>query len=562
MRRSSLLIKNTMSIPLDFVRSLPAPAQDSSLGDLLREHVTDNGRVKTFLECFPGTTNPALYSPNTMREPLRHYMIRQFVESFVFPSSSPDRRLGPNDRIMVVLPTTPENGLALLALACYHTTAPVNATCTASELFEDAERLGAKAVLATRDAVERLELRNMQEKLGCEIVFLEPRSSGPTGLFDLSLMDWSDEVTVGHREKPAEPSQLHGLDDQSLVLHTSGTSGKKKVVPYTLRSLIVGTCAVVSSWDLKENDVNMNMMPLFHVGGIVRNLFAPILSGGSAIMCAGFDAAAFWSLSTEIGATWYYAAPTMHQAILNSRPDSIVPSRDTKYRLICNAAGGLLPVLAEELKNTFGATILPSYGSTECMPIASPPVSYKLERPGCSGIACGPYLSIRDPLNLERELPRGQTGAVSVRGIPTFTGYEKIADRAVPLDTSAFSSEGWFDSGDCGFMDEDGYLFITGRSKEIINRGGEVISPFEIEEAVLIVAKDRVKMTIAFSVEHDVLQEAIGVVLVPQTDAPRVSLAELQDLLKEQLHPSKWPFLIIYMDDLPKNQAGKPLPPL
>ncbi len=193
------------------------------------------------------------------------------------------------------------------------------------------------------------------------------------------------------------------------------------------------------------------------------------------------------------------------------------------------------------------------------MPIASPPVTYKLERPGCSGIACGPYLSIRDPLNLERELPRGQTGAVCVRGLPTFVGYETVNQRDVPLDTSAFSSEGWFDSGDCGNMDSDGYLFITGRSKEIINRGGEVISPFEIEEAILVVAKDRVKMTIDFSVDHDVLQEAIGVVIVPAEGVPRIGLADLQDALKEQLHPSKWPYLIIYMDDLPKNSAGKPL---
>lgn len=546
-----------MSIPLSFVNSLPEPPDEESLGDLLVEHVTDNGRVHTFFDCLPSTDKPALYSPDTMRKPLCHNMIRDFVSTFVFPASSPAKRLGPNDRIMVALPTTPENGLALLALTCYHTTAPVNATCTASELFEDAERLGAKAVLSTRDAEERLELRKLKEKLGCEIVYLEARSSGPTGLFDLTLMDFPDEVTIGHEDEKQQPSQMHGLDDQSLVLHTSGTSGKKKVVPYTLRSLIVGTCAVMSSWDLKEDDINMNMMPLFHVGGIARNLFAPILSGGSAVMCAGFDAAAFWSLSTELGTTWYYAAPTMHQAILNSRPDAIVPSRDTKYRLICNAAGGLLPVLAEELRNTFGATILPSYGSTECMPIASPPTSYKLERPGCSGIACGPYLSIRDPLDLERELPRGQTGAVSVRGLPTFVGYEKEGTRN--LDKSAFSSEGWFDSGDCGYMDKDGYLYITGRSKEIINRGGEVISPFEIEEAVLIVAKDRVKMTIAFSVEHDVLQEAIGVVVVPVEGAPRIGLGELQDLLKEQLHPSKWPFVVVYMDDLPKNNAGKPL---
>ncbi len=252
-----------MSIPLEFIRSLPSPAIDSSLGDLLAEHVTDNGRITSFLDCLCSTTTPALYSPNTMREPLRHYMIRDFVQNFAFPASSPDRRLGPNDRIMVVLPTTPENGLALIALASYHTTAPVNATCTATELFEDAERLGAKAVLTTRDAIDRLELRNMQEKLGCEIVFLEPRTTGPAGLFDMSTMDWSDEVTIGHKEREAEPSQLHGLSDQSLVLHTSGTSGKKKVVPYTLRSLIIGTCAVVSSWNLKEDDVNSEYF-LFH----------------------------------------------------------------------------------------------------------------------------------------------------------------------------------------------------------------------------------------------------------------------------------------------------------
>lgn len=314
-----------MSIPLAFIGSLPAPSEGVSLGDLVAEHVTDSGRITTFLDCIPTTTTPAVYSPDTAREPLRHYMIHDYVSKFALPSSDPEVRLGPNDRIMVALPTTPENALALLALACYHTTAPVNATCTAAELFEDAERLGAKAVFTTKDAEERLELRNIQEKLGCEIIYLNPRTTGETGFFDMSLMDGPDDLSMdivgGYL-----PSELHGLDDQSLVLHTSGTSGKKKVVPYTLRSLIIGTCAVMISWDLKEIDTNskspytgtanqaypgaftVNMMPLFHVGGIVRNLFAPIFSGGSAIMCAGFDAAAFWSLSVELGSTWYVVA--------------------------------------------------------------------------------------------------------------------------------------------------------------------------------------------------------------------------------------------------------------
>ncbi|EIN09770.1 acetyl-CoA synthetase-like protein [Punctularia strigosozonata HHB-11173 SS5] len=542
-----------MSVPLAFIHSLPAPPSGISLGDQLAELVTDAGRVETFLDCLPSTSQPALWYPDPQRPPLTHADLREFVSHFALPVSDPSKRLGPNDRVMIALPTGCENAVALIALATYHTCAPVNASCTAAELREDAERLGVRAVVTTRDAAERLELRELREHLGCEIIYVEHHLGGPVGLFDMVVdnADGSFGVTL-------PPSKPHGLYDQSLVLHTSGTSGKKKVVPYALRSIIIGTLAVVKSWDLRESDVNMNMMPLFHVGGIVRNLFAPMMSGGSAIIASGFDANAFWELATGLGATWYYAAPTMHHAILSAQPSDIVPSKDTRIRMICNAAGGLLPALAIQLKETFnGAVVLPSYGMTECMPIASPPTTYQLDRPGCSGIACGPYMSIRDPFNLERELPRGAYGAVCVRGLPTFDGYEK--NRDAPLDTSAFSSEGWFDGGDMGTMDEDGYLFISGRSKEIINKGGEVISPFEIEEAVTNVAKHRVKNTLAFSVEHDVLQETIGLVIVPVPDHPRIGLAELLDLLRDTLHPSKWPFAIVYMEDLPKNNAGKPL---
>ncbi|KAJ6559861.1 hypothetical protein B0H19DRAFT_1210275 [Mycena capillaripes] len=542
-----------MSIPLAFLRDVTRPPASTSLGDAIAESISNSPRVTTLLDCLPSTSSPAIHPPDPTRPALLHSEVKSFVQHFALPHSPLRAPLGPNDRIMIALPTGPENALALLALASYHTCAPVNASCTAAELLDDARRLNAKAVVTTRDAEARLELRALREILGCEVVFVESRTSGSCGIFDMRVLG-AEEMQV-----QGVPSTPHGLTDQSLILHTSGTSGKKKVVPYTLLSLLVGTCAVVESWDLRPSDVNLNMMPLFHVGGIVRNLLAPIFSGGSAIMCAGFDSIAFWTLSQQLQATWYYAAPTIHHAILTSKPESIIPSRDLHIRMICNAAGGLLPSLAVDLQTTFQAVILPSYGMTECMPIASPPITYQLDRPGCSGIACGPYLSIRNPGNLEQALPSGSTGAICVRGLPTFQGYEVSPDINVPLDTSTFTSEGWFDSGDMGHMDEDGYLFITGRSKEIINKGGEVISPFEVEEAIVTAAKRYVKTTLAFGIEHDVLQETIGVVIVPVPGKPRLGLAQLQDLLREHLHPSKWPFAVVYMDDVPKNSAGKPL---
>ncbi|KDR80877.1 hypothetical protein GALMADRAFT_241361 [Galerina marginata CBS 339.88] len=508
--------------------------------------------IKSLLDSLCQDNHSALYSSDIQRGPLHHSGLRAFIAEFVLPHSKSRPPLGKNDRVMLALPAGPENALALLALSNYHTCAPVNPSCTAAELKEDISRIGAKAVLTTKDAAKRLELKLLQDELHFEIIYIQARSVGPAGLFDMS-------VPGGEGEVPLHPSEPHGLDDISLVLHTSGTSGKKKVVRYSLRTLLVGAWCVVQSWNLKADDINLNMMPLFHVGGIVRNLFAPVLSGGSSIVCAGFDPTAFWLHALELRATWYYAAPTVHHAILSAKPDAIVPSKDLNIRLICNAAGGLLPSLASELRDAFGATVLPSYGMTECMPIATPPIGYKLDRPGCSGVVCGPYLSIREPSNLEQPVMPGAIGAVCVRGLPTFEGYEKSSDITVPLDTSSFSSQGWFDSGDMGYLDEDGYLYITGRSKEIINKGGEVVSPFEIEEAVAATAKEFVKVSLAFSIEHDVLQESIGLVVVPSHNQSRVDLRQLHDLLMGHLHPSKWPFAIVYMDDIPKNSAGKPL---
>ena len=275
-----------------------------------------------------------------------------------------------------------------------------------------------------------------------------------------------------------------------------------------------------------------------------------MLAKGSTVCCAAFDPSLFWSVVERIGPTWYYASPTMHNLILNSAP----PTYESRFRLICNAAGGLLPSLALQLQEVFSCTVLPSYGMTECMPISTPPLTYKLDRTGTSGVATGPELAI---LAGNEHLEPNAVGNICVRGEPVSHGYLK--DNGV-IDKSAFNEDGWFDTGDMGYMDSDGYLYITGRSKEVINRGGEIISPFEVENAIVGAGKDpesaifgQAKEALAFSVKHDVLQEIVGVVLVSPRDKPRPDLRALQEALKETLQKAKWPAVIVYMDNVPKG---------
>ena len=279
------------------------------------------------------------------------------------------------------------------------------------------------------------------------------------------------------------------------------------------------------------------------------------MSGGSTICCKAFDPNLFWDVVEDLQPTWYYASPTMHSMILDEAPSRNAALSKSRIRLVCNAAGGLLPSLACQLRDTFRCVVLPSYGMTECMPISSPPLDYQLDRPGTSGISVGPQLSIFDGHDIPCE--PGIVGRIMVRGEPVFPGYLRPDGS---IDTSPFTNDGWFDTGDMGYMDVDGYLFVTGRSKEVINRGGELISPFEVEEAIATAAQKpgspifgRVSQALAFSVTHDVLQEVVGVVLVTPEGVPRTDIRALQEAVNSSLQQVKWPVILVFMDDVPKR---------
>lgn len=248
-----------MSVPLAFLRA-PALPKDIALGRWIAERLAESPRITSLLDCLCSTSKPAILAPDPSQRALTHDQLRSFISTFVLPHSPAHIPFGPNDRVLVALPNGPLNAVAMLSVACYHTCAPVNASCTPSELRDDAKRLGAKLILASKDSVERLGLESLQEDLGCHVVLVEPLSEGPTGLFSMTCLD---RKTIF----PNRPSQPHGLDDLSLVLQTSGTSGKKKVVPYPLRALVVGAWAVVQSWSLRESDVNCeSRSPVFPLG--------------------------------------------------------------------------------------------------------------------------------------------------------------------------------------------------------------------------------------------------------------------------------------------------------
>lgn len=511
----------------------------SLVEDTARRIKKSYGSMADFI---PQKPDAALRLTNVERY-VSHAYLRDFVGGFALPIEQQGKR---KPVVSIALPNGPLLAAVCIAVTTHYIAAPVNPAAGPQQFQADVLQAGARCILTTREDYTKLQLEGGWTQDNDILVVLV--DLGDDMRISLTIPDGTPIVS----DKAAEPN---AADDIALILFTSGTSGTKKVVPLTTHSIVAGVAFVIDSWAMTESDVCLNMMPLYHVGGLIRNIFAPIFSGGSTICCPAFDPNCFWDMVETTLPTWYYASPSMHSVILaesKHRPEALSQNR---IRLVCNAAGGLLPSLATQLRDTFDCVVLPSYGMTECMPISTPPVNYRLDRPGTSGISTGPDLAI---LNFDfQTLPSGTVGRICVRGEPLFPGYLRPDGT---IDKSAMSEDGWFDTGDMGYMDNDGYLYITGRSKEVINRGGELISPFEVENAIVAASNQpespihgRVSQALAFSAQHDVLQEVVGVILVCPQGVPRPDLKLLHSSLKSSLQQLKWPVLIVYMDDLPKN---------
>ncbi|KAL4805105.1 hypothetical protein BDV18DRAFT_152964 [Aspergillus unguis] len=495
-------------------------------------------RMKQITPSFPALlpndpVRPALIDPTTNTQ-ISYARLRQFIQEFDLGLPCPAQG---RPRVAVMLPNGPILASAVLAVGNRYTMIPMARTVAPEQLRADVEAVEADAILMLEADVEKVQVN-------VPVFVANPQP------------DLTFTVSCSHPSTTKQSIGDNGPDDASVLLFTSGTSGKKKLVPITAYNLFAGAVFTMDSVALTESSRCLNMMPLHHVGGMVRSLFAPMLAGGTTICCASFDPSLFWDVVEQHAPTWYYATPTMHQMILaesEHRPDALAQSL---IKFIINAGGGLPATLAVQLREVFQCVVMPSYGMTECAPIASPPTDYKLEREGTSGRPCGPEVAILDGGSPASRSPEGVKGRICVRGFPVFPGY--LTEEGI--NTSAFEEGGWFDTGDLGYL-QDGYLYITGRSKEVINRGGEIISPIEVENAILSAARDpssllygRVTETLSFSTPHDVLQEVVGAVIVTPPGKARPDLRQLHEALGDRLLQPKWPVLLVYMDEgVPKS---------
>ncbi|KAI7490736.1 acetyl-CoA synthetase-like protein [Hortaea werneckii] len=500
----------------------------------------------------PKSDSVAIINPGNGQS-LQHRALYSILKRFSLPllvSTSSHKPI-----VAISLPNGPLLALTVLAVASYYIAAPIaHGNGVGPEQFKaDVLQSNSDMVLASTADIDRLRLRDSWlAEAGITVLLVEF-----TEEMDLTVKNLHGAVVPLCLSTPV-PNKA---EDTGIMLFTSGTSGTKKLVPLHIHSMVCGIAMVIDSWGLSPSMRCLNQMPLNHVGGLIRNLFAPIMSGGSVICCSAFDANQFWDCVEDFAPTWYYASPSMHQCILETALERPQTVQKSQIRLVCNAAGGLLPSLACRLRDTFSTetthcTVLPSYGMTECMPISTPPLDYCLDRPGTSGISVGPELAVMDGNG--GRVTHGVVGRIGVRGAPMFEGYLQANNH---VDVSCFTDDGWFDTGDMGFLDCDGYLYITGRSKEVINRGGELISPFEVEEAVVSAASiqgsvsfGRISKALAFSVAHDVLQEVVGVAVVTPEGAQRSCLRDIQESVASLLGSVKIPVLVVFMDHgLPTN---------
>ncbi|MET0165779.1 MAG: AMP-binding protein [Vicinamibacterales bacterium] len=476
--------------------------------------------------------SPALAAPK--RPSLSYARLWRQVEGMVAWLNA--HGIGRGDRVAIVLPNGPELAAAFLGVSVGAVSAPLNPGYGPDEFRFCLADLRPSALIVQRG----IDSPAIAIARASGIAIIE---SARVDDEEAGVVTLNGDALIGRKGGRYSES-----DDPALVLHTSGTTARPKLVPLTQANLSMSAQNIAASLSLSPDDRCLNVMPLFHIHGLVAALLASLRAHATVICTPGFAGESFFGWVDELGPSWYTAVPTIHQEILRRAPDALDIIARHRFRFIRSSSAALAPRAMTELEMVFRAPVIEAYGMTEAAhQIAGNPLPPGNRVPGSVGLPTGCEVGIVDEHGTL--LPAGEAGEVVIRGQNVTGGYENN-----PAANAQAFINGWFRTGDRGVIDDRGYVSLTGRLKEIINRGGEKIAPREIDEVLL--RHPDVREAAAFAMPHATLGETIAAAVVPHEGRALREL-DVRAFALTQLPDFKVPARIVILTEIPKGPTGK-----
>ncbi len=481
--------------------------------------------IQELLHLAPGDRTAIIIPELNLR--ITYDMLRQQVQRMADALASAGIRRG--DRVATVLPNGLPAIVAFLASTIAGTAAPLNPAYPYEEFFFFLEDTAARLLITGPTGTEKPRAAALDRKI--PVLTVEMTAQGTVRLLNAP------------RGGTATPPTA---EDVALVLHTSGSTGRPKRVPLEHVNLAISASNIAATYSLTQDDVSLCIMPLYHIHGLMASTMAQLLVGGTVVVPAKFNALGFWKTVRDFNVTWYSGVPTMHQLLLARTREK--PTDAATLRFIRSASAPLAPEVIHKMEEVFGVPFVEAYGMTEAShQMSSNPLPPHHRKPGSVGPPTGIRITV---LDLDgNEIRAGERGEVAIQGPSVFKGYENNPE----ANAHAFVN-GWFRTGDQGLLDHDGYLHLTGRIKDLIIRGGENVSPREVDEVLL--RHPAVAEACTFGAPHPTLGEEVEAAVVLH-EVNGCTEAVLLEFCLEKLAEYKCPKKIHIVETIPTTSTGK-----